>query len=204
VSGGDVCDVWQGTLDDGTEVVAKGTPYPAAVESEGLAALAAAGAPVPGVLGVGEDVLVLQHVRGEPDWAGLGYALARLHDTTGDSYGWHRENRLGLVVQHNGRAGDWPTFYGQRRLRPHLATPALPAELRRRLERALDGLLQDLLPARPAASLVHGDLADLGPEPPAPPVARQRRRRPLADRPRCQLQRPGVRARGHGPVRRRA
>jgi hypothetical protein len=44
-------------------------------------ALAAAGAPVPAVLGVASQVLVLERVGGPPDWPALGRAIAR---TTGD------------------------------------------------------------------------------------------------------------------------
>jgi hypothetical protein len=42
------------------------------VEADGLVALAAAGAPVPAVLGVASQVLVLERVGGPPDWPGLG------------------------------------------------------------------------------------------------------------------------------------
>ena len=70
----------------------KRCPYPAEVEADGLAALAAAGAPVPAVLGAAGHVLVLERVGGPPDWPGLGRAVARLHRTTGDRFGWHRDN----------------------------------------------------------------------------------------------------------------
>jgi hypothetical protein len=41
------------------------------VEADGLVALAA-GAPVPAVLGVASQVLVLERVGGPPDWPALG------------------------------------------------------------------------------------------------------------------------------------
>ena len=145
-------------LADGRAVVVKRCPYPAEVEADGLAALAAAGAPVPAVLGATGDLLVLERVDGPPDWAGLGRAVARLHRTTGPRFGWHRDNSGGRIVQHNDWHDEWPTFFVENRVRVHLADPAVPDALRRRLERACAGPLPELLPRRPPASLTHGDL----------------------------------------------
>jgi fructosamine-3-kinase len=158
LGGGSICDVWRAALDDGRPVVVKDTPYPAEVEAEGLRALAAAGAPVPEVLDAAGRRLVLAVVAGPPDWTGLGCALARAHGSTGERYGWPRENRIGPLPQLNTPSASWPQFYAERRLRPHLGAPALPAAVRRRLERAIDGPLHALLPAAPPPSLVHGDL----------------------------------------------
>jgi fructosamine-3-kinase len=158
LKGGFICRTVRGRLADGRQVVVKRCPYPADVEADGLAALAAAGAPVPAVLGVAGHVLVLEHVGGPPDWAGLGRAIARLHRSTGDRFGWHRDNVQGLTVQPNGWSDDWPSFYVERRVRPHLADPRVPVPLGRRIERACDGPLPALLRPRPPASLTHGDL----------------------------------------------
>jgi fructosamine-3-kinase len=158
LGGGDIATPWRAVLADGREVVVKQTPYPAQLESEGLRALAAAGAPVPEVLAVEGDLLVMAFVRGTPDWEGLGAALAQVHRTTASAFGWHRDNRIGPLVQPGGWFDDWPGFYAEQRLRPLLATPGLPGPLRARLERALEGPLQALLATDPPASLVHGDL----------------------------------------------
>jgi fructosamine-3-kinase len=158
LGGGSICEVHRARLGDGRDVVIKRTPYPAAMEADGLRALARAGAPVPAVLRADADLLVLEHVRGEADWSALGRALARVHRTTAQAYGWHADNRIGPLPQANGWIEDWPTFYGERRVRPHLDAPALPGDVRRRIERGLDGPLADLLPPDPPASLVHGDL----------------------------------------------
>jgi fructosamine-3-kinase len=158
LGGGFICRTSLGRLADGREVVVKRCPYPAEVEADGLTALAAAGAPVPAVLGVGDRVLVLERVGGPPDWPGLGRAIAALHRSTGDRFGWHRDNFQGMTVQSNGWTDDWPSFYVERRLRAHLADPRVPEPLRRRLERACDGPLPALLRPRPPASLTHGDL----------------------------------------------
>lgn len=157
-SGGLVCDTRLGRLADGRDVVVKRTPYAAAAEADGLRALAAAGAPVPAVLGVAARVLVLERVDGPPDWPGLGAAVAAMHRRTGTAYGWHRDNRAGRFVQHNAWERDWPTFYAERRVRDHLADPLVPTVLRERLHRACDGPLPAQLPAHPPASLTHGDL----------------------------------------------
>jgi fructosamine-3-kinase len=158
LKGGFICSTVRGRLADGREVVVKRCPYPAEVEADGLRALGAAGVPVPAVLGVGSQVLVLERVGGPPDWAGLGRAIAGLHRTTGDRFGWHRDNFQGITVQPNGWYEDWPSFYVERRVRPHLADARVPGPLRRRVERACEGPLPALLRPRPPASLTHGDL----------------------------------------------
>ena len=158
LEGGFICSTTRGRLADGREVVVKRCPYPAEVEADGLAALVAAGAPVPAVLGVAGNVLVLERVGGPPDWPALGRAIAGLHRRTGNRFGWHRDNFQGMTVQHNRWSDDWPTFYVERRLRVHLGDPKVPEPLRRRVERACDGPLPALLPPRPPASLTHGDL----------------------------------------------
>jgi fructosamine-3-kinase len=158
LGGGFICRTTRGRLADGREVVVKRCPYPAEAEADGLRALAAAGAPVPALLGVADHLLVLEHVGGPPDWPALGRAIARLHQTTGPRFGWPRDNFQGMTRQHNGWSDDWPSFYVDHRLRVHLADPRVPAPLRRRLERACDGPLPGLLRPRPPASLTHGDL----------------------------------------------
>jgi fructosamine-3-kinase len=152
--------VWRVRLANGRAAVVKATPYPADIEAEGLLALGAADAPVPAVLGVGDRVLVLAHVAGTPDWAGVGHKLAALHRHVAETgrFGWCRDNLIGPLPQRNGWIGSWPVFYAERRIRPLLDAPALPPRQRRRLEAALDGPLQELLDSAPPASLIHGDL----------------------------------------------
>jgi fructosamine-3-kinase len=158
ISGGWVCETSRGRLADGRAVVVKRSPYPADAEADGLRALAAAGVPVPTLLGHTGHVLVLTHLSGEPDWPGTGRAVARMHRATGPAYGWHRDNHAGRFVQDNGWLDHWGTFYAERRVRAHLTDPAVPEDLRGRLHRACDGPLPALLPATPAPSLTHGDL----------------------------------------------
>lgn len=158
LSGGMVAGVWAADLDDGSPVVVKRTPYDAELEAEGLRALGDAGAPVPRVLAVSQDVLVLERVAGSGRWGELGTRLAAVHRHTAGAFGWHRDNVIGPLPQVNTHDTHWPTFYVERRLRPHLLHDALPEDLRRRLLTAMRGPLPELLDHGPSPSLVHGDL----------------------------------------------
>jgi fructosamine-3-kinase len=158
LEGGLICSTQRATLADGREVVIKRCSYPAAQEAEGLRALGSAGAPVPAVLGVGAHVLVLEHVAGPPDWAGLGRAIARMHRHTDDRFGWPEDNFAGRFTQDNRWCDDWPTFYSQRHVLAHLARADVPDRLRRRVERVCAGPLPAILRPAPPASLTHGDL----------------------------------------------
>ena len=158
LEGGWIARTWRSRLEDGREVVVKHAPYPAAAEADGLAALARAGVPTPGIVAVAGDLLVLEYVRGAPDWPGLGQAIARMHRFSGERYGWHRDNHAGRFHQPNDWSDHWPTFFVTHRIRTHLDDPEIPSDLRRRLERGCDGPIQALLPDSPVASLTHGDL----------------------------------------------
>lgn len=156
--GGWVGTTWRATLRDGSAVVVKLTPYPADAEVDGLTALAAAGVPTPPVRGHAAGTLVLEEVGGPADWPALGRAVAGMHRVTGERYGWHRDNYAGRFPQHNAWAQAWPEFFAERRVLCHVPDPAVPAGIRRRLERACGGALQALLPEHPPAALTHGDL----------------------------------------------
>jgi fructosamine-3-kinase len=112
------------------------------------------------VLAAEGRTLVLEHVSGAPDWALLGERLAELHRRTAAEppvFGWHRDNRIGPLVQRNGWWERWPAFVAEQRIRAYLDAPALPAGVRRRIEAGLERC-GELLPSTPPASLVHGDL----------------------------------------------
>lgn len=156
--GGDVARAWRAELADGRDVVVKATPYDARLEAEGLVALGRAGAPVPAVVGVTPDVLVVDHVTGPPDLRGLGRALAGVHGHHGPGFGWHRDNVIGPLPQANAWCASSGELVVERRLWPRLGV--LPAEVGRRLAAACDGgALAALLDEHdPAPGLVHGDL----------------------------------------------
>jgi fructosamine-3-kinase len=158
LKGGFVASTWRARLADGTETAVKVTPFPADAEADGLQALAAAGVPAPKVLGALGHTIVMELVAGPPDWSLIGRAIAGMHQVRGERYGWHRDNYGGMCVQPNGWLDDWPTFFVERRVLAHLDDPLVPVEFRRRLERACNGPIQDLLPERPVPVLTHGDL----------------------------------------------
>ena len=145
-------------LADGRQAVVKRCPYPVPQEAAALEAMASAGVPVPAVLGVSWDVLVLEFVSGEPDWDGLGRAVAGMHRFTSDRFGWPEPTWVGLFDQPNEWAENWPVFYVQQRVLAHLRETDLPPPLTRRIEAACGGPLQDLLRTDPEPSLTHGDL----------------------------------------------
>ncbi|MDC7985830.1 fructosamine kinase family protein, partial [Rhodoplanes sp. TEM] len=143
---------------DGRTAIVKGSPAPR-TEAAMLRAIAAAGAPAPAVLAASDEALVIAVLPADGGvgtaWGDLGRVLARLHATTGDRYGWPEDYAFGPVAIVNRVADDWPTFWGERRLLVNV--PHVPAALARRIE-ALAADLANRLPARPPASLLHGDL----------------------------------------------
>jgi fructosamine-3-kinase len=159
LAGGDLSEVLLLRRPDGRCTVAKSG---AAVGTEAamLRALAGAGLPVPHVEGEFGRVLLLEHVANDgvlspKAWADIGAAVRRLHERTGESYGWPVDYRIGTVELDNRQGADWPAFWGEQRL---VATAAiLDRPWRERVER-LARVLPDLLPAAPPVALLHGDL----------------------------------------------
>lgn len=158
LSGGSIAAVWHAHLADGSQVVVKDGDTPAELEAEGLEALAAAGAPVPQVLGHDGTVLVLEYLSGPPgDRRELGRRLAGVHRHLGERFGWHRDNVIGPLPQANPPTDDWPSFLAEARLAPYLGD--LPSDLAHRLERAIErGAVAEVADHDVAPSLVHGDL----------------------------------------------
>lgn len=156
LSGGDLSEIVVITLTDGRTAVVKSGPAPR-IEAGMLSALAAAGAPAPQVLAVGDDVLALEYLpdRQNGNEADLGQVLKCLHAVCEARYGWAYDYAFGTVVIENAWTDDWCVFWGARRLLS--CAPHVPVDLARRLER-LAAHLDDFIPRRPRASLLHGDL----------------------------------------------
>lgn len=142
-------------------------------EAAGLAALRAAGSPllVPTVLAQAPPrarvpgYLVTTWIDTAPPtceaWTRFGGDLAHLHRHTADRYGFDQDNFAGRTPQHNPWHAHWPTFFREARLAPQ----ARLARETGRWETGWDGLLanlyaelDNLLPATPPASMLHGDL----------------------------------------------
>jgi len=138
-------------------------------ERDGLAALATAQAfrvPRPlccGLIG-GQAYLVLEHLDLKPvaERAGAiasGRALAALHRTAGQRYGWHRDNFIGATPQVNTENDSWARFFADARLLPQLERAAAHGRaLQKKGESLASKLPAFFLDYRPVPSLLHGDL----------------------------------------------
>lgn len=147
------------TTEDGLTLAVKHTRYDARLEAHGLRLLEEAGAPVPPVLEVDADRLVMPWVDGPADWEHLGRTLAQVHGTTSSVFGLDRDNLIGGLQQRNTPQSTWGGFFADTRILDHLHDPSIPGDLADRLRTACDGPLQSLLEAhRPIPSLIHGDL----------------------------------------------
>jgi fructosamine-3-kinase len=173
-AGGDVNRAARMTLQDGRELFVKhrdgAAPGMYAAEAAGLAWLAEAGAlRTPAVVAVGDErpprFLALELIpRGRPGPGHdeeLGRGLAGLHRAGAPAFGLAADNFIGPLPQPNAPAGDWPGFYGERRLEPMARAAvdagALDPGFLAGLER-LRARLPDLCgPPEPPARL-HGDL----------------------------------------------
>ena len=156
--GGDLSQIVQISLDDGREAIVKNGPAPR-TEAAMLRAIAASGAPAPNVLAASDEALAIELLPAGGSlnnaWAGLGAALATLHASTGERYGWPEDYAFGPVAIANGWTDDWPSFWAEHRLLVNL--PHIPSALAHRIE-ALAADLPNRLPSRPKSALLHGDL----------------------------------------------
>lgn len=176
VGGGDISQAARLHLAGGRAVLvkwlARATPGFFSAEKRGLELLRLAGAVrLPAVLAQGEAsaggpaFIVLEWLETGPKTsasaAALGTGLAALHRVVGSAFGLDHPNFIGANSQSNQPAGQWPAFFGEQRLgfQMELAhrNGYLSLQRGRRLEKLLLRL-GDWLPARPAASLLHGDL----------------------------------------------
>lgn len=168
LSGGDINQAERVELADGRRVFVKHNPSAPPgmfeAEAEGLTWLAEARAlPVPEVIAIGRDHLVLELVepgRRRPGFdEALGRGLARLHAFGAPAHGHARDNFIGRLPQDNAREPDWPTFYREHRLRPMVdrARSLLGREVLAGFERLYARLDQLVGPEEPPARL-HGDL----------------------------------------------
>jgi fructosamine-3-kinase len=135
VAGGSICRSYRAALADGRVVFAKTLDAPPVAELDGarlfpteaagLEWLATdGGVPTPAVLGVDDDLLVLEWLdETEPTSESadrFGRELAVTHRAGAPWFGHDRSGFLGPLPVPNDPCTSWPEFYAERRLRPLL------------------------------------------------------------------------------------
>lgn len=135
-------------------------------EAEGLAEIAATGTirvPNPTCHGAAgnEAFLVLEYLELESatdrQASRLGEQLARMHQHTGERFGWHRDNTLGTTPQPNEWTSDWVRFLREQRLEHQLRLLGDPG-MSELAEPVLERLPEFFVRYTPRPSLIHGDL----------------------------------------------
>ena len=166
VGGGDINEAFRVQFADESfgfvKTRADVAPGEYAAEAAGLRWLAEPGAlRVPEVLGVADDVLVLDWVDegGRGDGAAFGAGLAAVHAAGArTTFGGSRRRCASASLSlPNDPTPDWPTFYAERRLLPLLPHAGLTRFGNRAVERVCDRMAELAGPPEPPARL-HGDL----------------------------------------------
>ncbi|MEM1042598.1 MAG: fructosamine kinase family protein [Bacteroidota bacterium] len=144
-------------------------------EAAGLRALRAADSPlvIPEVIaaqnagGPEPGFLLMDWVepgaKGDGFWQRFGEGLAVLHRHAAKDrrYGFEVDNFIGRIEQANAWAERWPDFFRSQRLEPQIALARKTGRWRTAWDEPAGRLLDrldDLLPASPPASVLHGDL----------------------------------------------
>ena len=99
--------------------------------------------------------------QGRRFWEHFGRGLAEMHRTTHERYGFETANYIGRLPQTNEWNDDWPAFFRTQRLEPQVERAQTSGRWQNAWDRDLDQVylrLPERLPARPPASLLHGDL----------------------------------------------
>lgn len=142
-------------------------------EAEGLEALDAAGSPlaVPSAIaaqGATErhpGFLITEWMETgsqSPDfWEHFGRGLAALHRHVANQYGFERDNYIGELPQSNTQHDAWPSFVREERLAPQVRRAREQGRWQTSWDEGLEALyrkLPEIVPAKPPASILHGDL----------------------------------------------
>jgi fructosamine-3-kinase len=168
IDGGSIAQAWRLRTSSGPLFLKIGpASHPFDAEAQALREIASTNSlRVPDPITYGDDgehgYLVLEWIDLRPtgDWRAAGEALAALHASIRDAYGWTRDNTIGASPQFNTPCATWAEFYRERRLRPqfglaHERGLAALAALEETARRASDTLLAH---ESPPPSLLHGDL----------------------------------------------
>lgn len=170
VAGGDICMATRLRLTDGSNAIIKTRPnapqgfFP--IEAEGLERLRAAdGAPIPEVLGVSEECLILAWIepgKSQPEMADqFGRDLAVTHAAGTETFGAEQDGFLGLAPLPNRPMPTWEEFYAMRRVLPYVKAAQdrghLTADQAAVIEATVRRLPELSGESEPPA-LLHGDL----------------------------------------------
>ncbi|HSP36418.1 MAG TPA: fructosamine kinase family protein [Frankiaceae bacterium] len=172
VGGGSICDAYRGEW-RGRTVFAKTLRHPPRgffeAEEHGLRWLGAVGAPVPEVLHVAADVLILEWVEaGSPTRAAaerFGRDLADLHACNAPAFGAGWPGYIGSLPMDNATTyaapDEWPAFYTEQRVLPFLRLAVDDGAIDDRGQRAVEEVcerLADLAGPPEPPRHIHGDL----------------------------------------------
>ena len=138
-------------------------------EADGLKALKETGAvSVPALLGCAKTefgaALLMEYIpagsASEVSQEKLGRALALLHQSANDAFGWHRDNYIGSLAQHNSWESSWDSFFARRRLWVQYEKAVDAGFLKLREVPAVEQMIQKIstLVAEVRPALLHGDL----------------------------------------------
>lgn len=169
IGGGAAGSVQRVFLPDGTTVVAKSAPHGLDTEAAMLGLLAERSRlPVPKVVYAEPALLVMQDMPGrssfdEPTLRHAARLLSALHAIVASdgAYGLHMDGFIGPLSQPNAPTASWVEFFRDHRLLHMSRAAASEGSLTPALARRIDALaarLGDLIPLRPRASLIHGDV----------------------------------------------
>jgi fructosamine-3-kinase len=177
LSGGSICDAhrarWSGGRWNGRTVFAKTLRNPPpgffGAEEQGLRWLGEAGAPVPEVLEVSDDRIVLEWIEpGRPTAEAaerFGRDLADLHQHEVPSFGADWPGYIGSLALDNATGyrdpGDWPAFYAEQRVLPYLRMAVDDGAIDEPGRRAVEAVctrLPDLAGPPEPPRRIHGDL----------------------------------------------
>ena len=92
---------------------------------------------------------------------GMGAGLAQIHRHTAGQYGFESDNYIGRLPQINRFKDTWPAFFRECRLEPQVQMARKNGRWRSSWNALIAGLykrLDQIIPEKPEASLVHGDL----------------------------------------------
>ncbi|MBL7979718.1 MAG: fructosamine kinase family protein [Bacteroidetes Order II. Incertae sedis bacterium] len=174
LSGGDTAETWHIHTAHSTYFAKTGLTDISntfVCEADGLSVLrgAKSGLVIPEIRALGSGFLVFEWLESisptSADHAALGRGLAQLHQTANPQetlgYGYPAQNFIGRTPQHNEWHSSWPSFFTEHRLHAMAERCRRANHWSANWDGAINALcnaLPQILPARPVASLLHGDL----------------------------------------------